>query len=67
MTSLFSQNSRQHYREGYLTTSPYSSTTQDALSQFQTVHFTKCFAQWHYHKAHCMKFQGDYVEGMLLC
>ena len=35
--------------------------------ELPTVHFTKCFAQWHDHEAHCMKFQGDYLEGMLLC
>jgi len=41
VTSFFSQNSRQHYREGNLTISPYSSKTQDASFK-QALHKMLC-------------------------
>jgi hypothetical protein len=35
----------------------------DALTEYEMVHFTKCFQQWQNHWACCMKSQGDHFKG----
>ena len=36
---------------------------QYALADFQTVHFMKCFKQWHSCWANCLHSQEDFFEG----
>jgi hypothetical protein len=35
----------------------------DTLADFQTMHFTNYFEQWHDCSACCIKFKGEYFEG----
>jgi hypothetical protein len=33
------------------------------LPSLKTIHFKKCFRQWHDHCGQCIESQGDYFEG----